>query len=342
MTNYTQLGERERTHIFNGLKERRSLTEIAQRIGRNKSTVSRELKRNSDLFGYLYPETAQILTNKRKARHGSKIDRNEQLKTYIMEKMQNKWSPIAIAGRWSLENPNQKICAETVYQFIYHPKNKRLKLWDYLSRAKKKRGIIRKQRSVSGIMKRVSIHERPNEINSREQMGHCEVDLMFNSGSRSANVLTVVERTSRMVTLVKHESKHSQKIIESIDNAIGSHALSCTFDNGKEFALHHKLDIPTFFCDPGSPWQKGSVENMNGQLRRYIPFSLNAHLITQDYLDEIAHCVNNIPRKILGFLTPIEVFTNNKDKLMESRVKLAQPATEVSFNQNLNNVALHS
>lgn len=331
MNYYTQLKERERMHIFNGVKQGMTITRIAQQIGRNKSTVSRELTRNKDLIGYLYPRDAQRHTDDRKARHGSKIDRNPLLKEYVMKKIQEKWSPVIIAGRWSRENQKQPICAETIYRFAYHPKNKALGLWKLFPKAKRKRGVMRKQRSTGGIMHRVSIHNRPAKIDTREDLGHYEADLMFNAGSQSANVLTLIERKSRVVTFVKHTSKHSQPIIESIKDKIGPRALSCTFDNGKEFALHHTLNIPTFFCDPGSPWQKGSVENANGLARAYIPFSMNSHSINQEYLDQIAHDMNNKPRKIFKFLTPYEVFNLSQ----ESRVKFASPATEVSFQSEI-------
>jgi transposase, IS30 family len=341
MSQYTQMKVVERMRIFDCLKQGYSIRNIAERIGRDKSTVSRELRRNRDRVGYLYPEEAQKSTDLRKARHGSKIDRKPQLKAYLLEKAKLKWSPVIIAGRWNIENPKQRICAEAIYQFAYHQKNKELALWKLFPRAKRKRGTVRKQRSTGGIMHRISIHERPGVIDTREQFGHYEADLMFNKGSQSENVLTLVERKSRMVTLVKHESKQSQPIIESIKNKIGAVALSCTFDNGKEFALHYTIGIPTFFCDPGSPWQKGSVENMNGVAREYLPFSLSPSLITQDYLDQVAYTLNTRPRKLLNFLTPYEVFMNCTNPIEESRVKTAQPAVEVTFYQNLESVALH-
>lgn len=340
MAYYTQLKEFERMDIFTGLTRGLSLNDIARKIGRDKSTVSREIARNRDQIGYLYPSEAQTRTNYRKARYGSKIDRIQALRAYILEKAQLGWAPNIIAGCWNKKNPDQTICAETIYQFAYHKKNKHLALWKMFPRAKRKRGITRRYRSAGGIMHRVSIHDRPKEVDARENIGHYEADLMFNRGSKSANVLTVVERKSRMVTLVKHKSKHSAPIINSLKQKIGSLAKSCTFDNGKEFALHYQIKIPTFFCDRASPWQKGSVENMNGLLRRYIPFSLNHKLITQEYLDEIALIMNNRPRKKLDFLTPLEVFMENS-KIEESRVKPAKPAAEVPFYQKNRTVALH-
>lgn len=337
MTHYTQLKEFERMRIYKGLTQGVSLGVIAQQIGRSKSTVSREIARNSDAIGYLYPRDAHQKSLDRKARHGSKIDRNPSLKKYLQEKAQLGWSPVVIAGTWNLSE-SESISAEAIYQFAYHKNNKKLELWKLFPRAKKKRGIVRKTRSVAGIQHRVPIHDRPANIQDRQETGHYEADLMFNSGSQSINILTVIERVSRKVILVKNESKQSEPVIKALKNSLGTSAKSCTFDNGKEFALHYKLKIPTYFCDPASPWQKGSVENMNGLLRRYLPFSMVASDITQKYLDQIAHTVNNTPRKKLGFLTPNQVFMKNNQ---ESRVKSAEPALEVVFYQNRQNVALH-
>jgi transposase, IS30 family len=340
MSHYTQIKEIERVRIYNGLKEGLSLGKIAQSIGRNKSNVSREIARNSDGIGYLYPRDAQKKTEKRKARYGTKLSRNPGMREYVLAQAKIGWAPNVIAGCWNKEHPNQRISAEAIYQFAYRQENKHLALWKLFPKAKPKRGLKRKQRSTGGITQRVSIHSRPVDIASREILGHYEADLMFNIGSQAANILTIVERKSRKVMLVKHESKHSEPIIESLAKRLGSDAKSCTFDNGKEFAFHHKLGIPTFFCDPAAPWQKGSVENMNGLMRRYVPFELEPHLITQEYLDQIADRVNNTPRKKLNFLTPNQVFEQNLE--MESRMKIASPATEVLFYQNINTVALHA
>ena len=240
MNHYTQLKEFERMRIYDGLRQGKSMTIIGQEIGRNKSTISREIARNKDHIGYLYPRDAQRRTDARKARHGSKINRNPALGEYVFEKALIGWSPNVIAGRWSKENPKQSICAEAIYQFAYHEKSKDLCLWKLFPRTKRKRGVARKRRSAEGILYRVPIQDRPEEIETRENIGHYEADLMFNSGSQSANVLTTIERKSRMVVLVKHESKHSKPVIASLKKRIGATAKSCTFDNGKEFALHYQ------------------------------------------------------------------------------------------------------
>lgn len=341
MGQYTQLQEIERMRIFEGLKQGLSQRKIAEKIGRNVSTISRELRRNSDHVGYLYPRDAHKAAEDRKAKHGSKLERNTTLKAYTTDKLKLDWSPELIAGCWNKEYPDQAICTEAIYQYIYHPRNKNLELWKLLKKRKRQRGLIRKTRSKETIQDRVSIHNRPAEINTREEFGHYEGDLFFNKGSMSANVLVAQERVSRRVILIKQDSKHTTTTINALKEAIGSHAKSCTFDNGTEFAEHLTLAILTFFCDAHSPWQKGSVENVIKLVREHIPFATNQDEITQEKLNAVAEKLNNRPRKILDFLTPNEVFKNELKK-EESRVKPALPAAEVSFNLNLKGVALHA
>lgn len=341
MRQYTQLKELERVRIYEGKMQGLSISMIAESIGRNKSTVSREMIRNSDHVGYLYPRDAQKRTEDRKARHGSKIERNSNLRDYMMEKLKIGWSPELIAGCWKSDHVDQPISTEAIYQYIYAPKHKDLKLWSLLIKHKKKRGVVRKSQAKVIIQNRVSIHERPELINARQEIGHYEADLFFNRGSMSANVLVAQERVSRKVVLVKQDSKHSDSTMNALQDVIGPEAKSCSFDNGTEFAEHQKLGIPTFFCDPRSPWQKGSVENIIKLVRQLIPFSTSPIDITQNLLNWAADTLNNRPRKILGFLTPNEVFENELKK-GESRMKPALPAAEVSFNLNLEGVALHA
>lgn len=336
---YTQLQKRDRISIYNGLVKQLSIKEIAQKIDRHASTVYREIKRNSDGYGYLYPRDAHKQTEKRKARHGSKIDRHPELKAYIMEQVTLGRSPVVIAGCWNKKQSQQKITSETIYHYAYHPANNNLELWKLFPKAKKKRGISRKNyKSGSTILHRISIHQRPDEVQKRKTFGHYEADLMFNQGSQSMNVLALVERKTRKVFLVKHDSKRSEPIITSIKERTKETMISCTFDNGTEFAQHYKLDKPTFFCDPGSPWQKGSVENMNGMLRRYLPFNLDPKLITQKYLDKIALLINTTPRKLLGFKTPLEAFMEHVKK--KNLSKLNQSTLSLDY-QKFKTVALH-
>ena len=317
MSTYVQLQSHERTRIYRGLKAGLSIRSIALSIDRNPATVLREMKRNSDHIGY-YPPFAQEAAVKRKARHGPKIERIPILKNYVIEKLNQGWPPIAIADRWSKENPEYSISVEAVYQYIYHPQNRGLELHKLLPRRKKKRGINRKARTTSRIPNRISIHERPKPINKRKEAGHFEADLIFHKESQSSNVLTIIERKSRFAIAVKNSSKSTDVVIPALATKIGRVAKTVTFDNGSEFSSHsvltRKFGTKTYFCDPGSPWQKGSIENFNGITRRFLPFKVSSHSLTQDMIDHIVNIINHIPRKILKFKTPCEVFFSEFQK----------------------------
>jgi len=336
MKKYTQLSLEERELVFEGLKRRMSQNEIAKLLRRDKSTISRELSRNSDSKGYyFYPQDAHAQSAKRKAQHGYKVERLPGLKEYVLEKLNAYWSPLAIAGRWSLEHPRNKITKEAIYAWIYGPSGKNLGLPKLLPRAKTKRGLGRPKKPRGKILDRISVHVRPEIANKRKELGHLEGDLMFNSGSQSSNILTLVDRKSRVIMLIKNQSKKADIVGKAvIQGAINLHAKTVTFDNGTEFTDHTKLNknlgIATYFCDPGSPWQKGTVENMNKQIRRFLPFKYKAHEITQEIIDNVATILNNMPREILGFRTPLEVHKNIKRKtiISESRMKTAWPAAE--------------
>lgn len=160
---------------------------------------------------------------------------------------------------------------------------------------------------------------RSDQANMRSEIGHFEADLVFNKGSMSLNILTAVDRKSRYAIMVKNNSKKSMEVIEGLKKRAYDHgAKSVTFDNGPEFTLHHTLTtdlaIDTYFCDPGKPWQKGSVENFNGLLRHRIPFETDPEGISQELLDSVAHDINHTPRESLDFLTPCEVFMGSFQK----------------------------
>lgn len=311
MRSFTQTLYHERDQIYRGLCEGKSQREIAKIIGKNVSSISREIKRNSDHIGYLYPVKAQEKTIQRKNKNKPKISRNEKLKTYIVSKLEKHWSPKVIAGRYKMENPGQKISAETIYTWIYSDEGEALGLKKLLVRVHKKRGLKRRI-PKSKIKNRISIHERPEVINERNQAGHFECDLIFNSGSQSKNICTLIDRVTRQSILIKNESKHTATVVDAIICHIKKYRpkiVSITFDNGSEFAGHerlHEFGIKTYFCDPGAPWQKGSIEHLNGMIRRYVPFDMPSHSITNDLVEHVNQEMNNMPRAILGFKTPFE------------------------------------
>ncbi len=309
---YTHLQRGERCRIFEARCQKKSYGRIAKEIGRDKSAVWREVKRNSDKIGYLYPHQADELTQKR--RHNrcvKKINQDSSLKAFVIKHLKNRLSPKMIAAQWCKENPGKKISKSPIYDFVYSQEGHEMGLYKLLVRAKKKRGIIQKSKKPM-IKNRVSIHERPQEINGRNSPGDFEGDLIFNKGSMSQNVLTLIDRVTREAVMIHNKSKHTDVVLGRLTEYIKAEKItinSITFDNGSEFAGHeqlNKLGIKTYFCDPGKPYQKGSIENLNGVVRRYLPFNLPANQITPALVQDAMIKVNNLPRESLGWLSARE------------------------------------
>ena len=316
MTNYTHLIEKERLEIYKLQKNNFTVNIIAQKLKRDKGTISRELTRNSyHSIGYL-PDTAHVIAQKRKHILQFKIDRYPKLKEFIFNKLNAKWSPDVIAAK-SKEFTSVKISAESIYQYCYHQKNKELRWYCLLSSKRPKRlhAHARKKRKVL-IPQRTSIHERADSVNKRLEIGHFEADLTFAKGNQSVNLLVITERVSKMSFLIKNNSKKATEVGKNQFNIFAkipeSMRKSVTFDNGLEFIHHHLLkdflNMKTYFCDPHSPWQKGQVEKTNAMLHRFIPKKASLSTIDEHALIEIQNKFNNIPRKILGYKTPAELF----------------------------------
>jgi len=314
MKKYSRINEKERCLIEAGIKTRKSIREIGRMIGRPAKTVSAEIKRHGGKIGY-YAVKADFCAREGKLhrRGRSKIEDDGELKKYVIEKIIEGWSPDVIAATWNAQKKKTTITRETIYVWIYKYKQD---LICFLPRKKKKRGGIKTRKNKGKIKDRTSIHVRSDEINKRERLGDYEFDTVYQKGYQSQNFVTAVERKSRMVTIKKNNSKHADNTIELVLE-IQKKAIipmkTATFDNGLEFARHMLLNIPTYFCDPGCPYQKGAIENVNGIIRRHIDYRLNPDLISQEMLDAVAHKINSTPRKILGYLTPYQAAEKYKN-----------------------------
>lgn len=292
-----------------------SQREIARRLGRSHSTIIDETRRNR--FGETYVAIhAQYLSDQRKA-NARKRHYLKDAKTYahVISKLQEGWSPEQIAGTLRKKQGETVICYETIYQFIYSEYAKDKKLWEYLpwkrTKRRKKHGrIVHRGR----IPNRISIHQRPEAVNSRLAFGHWEGDTVEGRGHRGG-IHTEVERLSRFMIAAKvcaitsEEAIATQKKIFSKLPTYARH--STTLDNGKENHLHSRLKrlgMITYFADPYSSWQRGTNEYHNGLLRRYLPKGTSFVDLAQEELDNIVWEINNRPRKVLNFNTPQEVF----------------------------------
>ncbi len=310
---FSQLSYHERMIIESGILAGKSRKDIADQLKRPKSCISREILRNSDDQNRYIASYAHGMAYRRKYRKKPKLSIDKKLQEFIIEHLKKRWSPKAIAGRLRNMKGETVICAESIYDWIYSEEGQALGLRKYLVRSKKKRGYKRRASKEAKIKNRISIHERPDHINERIEYGHFEGDLIFFKGSQSKNLLVLIERTTREVHIVYNKNKTTEEVINNLRLAMLKYRMdimSITFDNGNEFAGHERLKvlgISTYFCDRGAPWQKGSVENCNGMLRRYLPFKMQAHNVTPIAAKSAADMLNNMPRGIFNYKTPLEV-----------------------------------
>jgi IS30 family transposase len=234
----------------------------------------------------------------------------------VTEQLKDGWSPEVIAGRQKQQASPFWVCHETIYQFIYGNEGKDHGLFKYLLRARPRRGLVGGRKPRSAIPERVSIHDRPAHIATREEFGHLEGDLTFFTDNQSMNIGVVVERKTRFTQLLLNQSKHTVVVMKGMFNKLAELPVfarkSITFDNGLEFARHTLLKrfmgMDTYFCDKHSPWQKGQVEQMNVMLHRYLPKNSNPKEVSYEQVELIQDRLNNRPRKCLGFKTPAEAF----------------------------------
>lgn len=320
-----------------------SVREIARRLGRAPSTISRELHRGSwrpsnenaaytpyrdkalhagDLTPPQYRAgRAQQKADARAARsHQPTSLTTDEAITYLVSRLRDGWTPEMISGRARLDfpdTPSMWACPETIYRFIYAPAQRHRRLSEYLPRGHKKRRKHQgRQVHSSRIPNRVSIHHRPEEVNNRRVFGHWEGDSVLGMRSVGDGIHTEVERHSRMMLATKVTSLTSRAGVDSQKRLFGSlpaHArYSTTMDNGTEMHLHTELrseyGMDTYFADPYSSYQRGTNEHHNGRLRRYFPKGTDFSQVSEEELQEVITAINNQPRKCLGWFTPAEVF----------------------------------
>jgi IS30 family transposase len=316
-THYGQFSLEERCRIAELHQAGHSLRQIAAALDRSASSISRELKRNRGKQVGYKPAYAQEQAASRRWK-GSRLERNAELRDLVLDCLSRGWSPEQIAGWLARTKAATRISYESIYRFIYDQiRRTNDGSWrHYLPRGKYKRGRrSRPNRSPASLIKgRVSIASRPVEVELRQSFGHWEADLMLFAAPGQA-ILVSQERKSRAVLSTKQPGKAAllaaERLLawfESIDPQLRK---TITFDNGTEFAQHlllvDRLGIQTFFCDPHSPWQKGTIENAIGRLRRFLPRNTNLRAIDGETLNACIAAYNSTPRKCLGFQTPAEV-----------------------------------
>lgn len=320
MKKYEHLNMSERERIGNLLRQGSSVSDIASNLGRCRTTIYRELRRNRGSAADYWPDRASQLSHIRRNR-GSRIDRCPSLKEFILDKLCcHYWTPEQIAGFLKCrQNVLPSVCHETIYSWLYEKAQKDEKLWKFLPRHKAKRGLRKRRGKGSNrIPNRISIDERPKRFGNKRFFGNWEGDLM--SFRKNSQHMVVLRENKSMFTLSRPlESKKAVPTAKTVIDLLKvwpPKALnSMTLDNGGEFTQHglwqEELGIPNYFCDPYASWQKGGVENTNGRLRRDLPRKTDLHKMSQEDFDEVIENYNHTPRKSLKWKTPHEVFFKN-------------------------------
>nr|WP_189718683.1 IS30 family transposase [Streptomyces chryseus] len=320
------LREEDRIHIADRLREKASIRTIAAELGRSPSTISREIRRNGALWRgaqWTYrPHAAHRRAEQRRPRpKPGKIGQNGGLREFIQDHLTLRWSPEqichALRARFP-DRPEMHVVHETIYQALYVQGRGELRreLTKALRTGRARRRPHRQsyKRQPRAIKDMVMISDRPAEAADRAVPGHWEGDLIIGKDGKSA-IATLVERTTRYVMLAHLPVDHSagstrDALVETVKTLPPHLRRSLTWDQGSEMASHQAFtlatDIPVYFCNPASPWQRGSNENTNGLLRQYFPKGTDLAVHTREHLDAVAAELNSRPRKTLGWETPAE------------------------------------
>ena len=313
----------EREEISRGVVQGQSVRSIAAQVGRAPSTISREIERNGGSQAYRANEADKAAWDRACRPKHCKLVENKALAGVVTDKLRLLWSPEQISGWLKHTYPceeSHQVSHETIYRSLFIQARGALKR-ELLAHLRRPRGMRRsrhhtqKTETHGQIVGAVSISERPASVEDRAVPGHWEGDLVF--GSHNSQIATLVERQTRYVMLVKVGGKDTETVV----NALIKNARklpqelykSLTWDRGKEMAGHKRFtlatDIQVYFCDPRSPWQRGSNENTNGLLRQYLPKGIDISSYSQAKLNGLARQLNERPRKTLGFQTPAEMFS---------------------------------
>jgi len=287
-------------------------SQIARCLEVHKSTLSRELQRNSGLRGYR-PGQAH---NKALERQAQKVSRRVTSETWTLveEKLCTDWSPEQISG-WLRENSDAYVSPEWIYQYIYADKGTGGDLHKHLRCQKKRRKRYGSRERRGNIPNQVSIEQRPAVVEQRKRVGDWEADTIIGKGKRQA-IVTLVDRKSRFTVLEKIEQRTAaatEKAIVQLLKPYRLRALTITFDNGKEFTNHEsiarQLQTEVYFAHPYASWERGTNENTNGLIRQYFPKGSDFSIISADRIAFVRERLNHRPRKCLDFKTPAMVFS---------------------------------
>lgn len=320
----------ERVVIETLIGEKRTQSYIAKKLNRARSTISREInawKGSSTFYSAIIANEYARLLNRNK-RIEDKLSLYPALRKQVYRGLISELSPEAISGRLKLlfsEDPSMNISYESIYRFIYeHPQNSfNRKLIKLLPRKKpKRRKTLKKDRHQAKIENGISIENRPKAVNQRIEVGHWEGDLMIGIKQKSC-VGSIVERKSRYTILVKLNSRKSEHVCNAFSEKLSilskEYRKTMTYDNGVEMAQHRiiteKTGMDIYFAHPYSSWERGTNENTNGIVRRFLPKKTDFNKVGARELNNLQNRLNNRPRKVLGYYTPNEIYQFELNKI---------------------------
>jgi IS30 family transposase len=317
--NVQSLRQHEREEISRGIAAGATVRQIARALRRAPSSISRELRRNGGREGYRACRAEQAAWYRARRPKPYRFSCNTRLRELVQQKLQQRWSPEQISG-WLARcfggDDSMQVSPETIYRSLFIQARGLLK--KELVKQLRRRHRMRMPRAASTrlppsqIQDAVRISERPPEVQDRAVPGHWEGDLL--AGSKNSHIATLVERHSRFLMLVKLQGKDTHSVVSALSRQVrklpAQLRQSLTWDRGVEMADHKRFtlatDVQVYFCDPSSPWQRGTNENTNGLLRQYFPKGTDLSVHSQTVLDQVALQMNQRPRKTLGFATPAD------------------------------------
>jgi len=296
-----------------------SLREIGRRLGRDHSSLSDELRNNAPYGAEYIPCRAQRLSDKRGWRQRCHAPlKNPLVFLYVREHLRLCWSPDEISGRIRLDHPGYSISYEAIYRYIYSRRMRRYRYWEYLTlgrnRRRKKLGRGSRRDASGKIPGSISIDLRPEVVNLRSRVGDWETDNIIGKLTDKTALSVTVERVTKLTLITKLLDRLSVTKRDALVRRLGIFPkrirLTLTTDNGSENSNHKEisetLNLLMFFCHAYHSWEKGTVENTNGRIRRYIPKGISIDIFPEEYIKMVEIRLNSIPRKCLGYLTPYE------------------------------------
>lgn len=316
---YHHLTRDQRCQLYTLNGSKNSTSDTAATLGVHRSTVYRELSRNKGQKGYRYQQAHEKALERKKAVATNRLTMTPELIAVIEAKLRMQWSPEQISGWLRRHHGNEVVSHESIYRHVWKNKRQSGDLYKELRHHGKKYNKRGSGKSGRGcIPRRVDISERPIIVEEKSRLGDWEIDTIIGKEQKGA-VVSMVERHSKLTLLAQVSRKTAQEVEEALTSKLGKVAdcvLTITADNGKEFANHEavtaKLGAIVYFARPYHSWERGLNEHTNGLVRQYLPKHQRLNDVTHDVVKEIENRLNNRPRKVLQFRTPIEVFNEHR------------------------------